>query len=197
LDVNKFPLIVSRIIGKLGDQSKQIFNENESLQLQQLFGLTSESLSLLLDGVCYILEMAAYHNVNPLNLVNQLVQAKLNKNKADAFGSVWQQHAAAFIGKLTNQTPTARHVLEGVSWRLHMTMSQTAINKSKTFNAIMNFQLSDTDPGAKLTGSAAGGSSGIGARSDDASVVVEMSPTDLQNLYQKLELLQKQLDSLT
>lgn len=53
-------------------QNESLFNKGEEAQLQTMFSLTPEGLSLVLDGLCYIFEQAAFQGVGPEPLYEQL-----------------------------------------------------------------------------------------------------------------------------
>ena len=56
IPVEKFPLLVNRVVQRLHLRNTRLFNIDEEDQLKSLFSLTSEQLKLILDGCCYIFE---------------------------------------------------------------------------------------------------------------------------------------------
>ena len=56
IPVEKFPLLLNRVIQKLHVRNARLFNDEEETQLKSLFSLTDQELKLVLDGCCYIFE---------------------------------------------------------------------------------------------------------------------------------------------
>jgi hypothetical protein len=63
IPVEKFPLLLNRIIEKLHLRNERLFNETEETKLKNLFNLSSEELRLVLDCCCYIFEQAAFSGI--------------------------------------------------------------------------------------------------------------------------------------
>ena len=60
IPVEKFPQLLTRIFQKLHIKGARLFAEEEETQLKSLFGLTDESLGLVLDGCCYTFEQGTF-----------------------------------------------------------------------------------------------------------------------------------------
>lgn len=54
--VEKFPLLLNRLVQRLHIRNAELFSAEEETQLKTLFSLSSEQLKLILDGCCYIFE---------------------------------------------------------------------------------------------------------------------------------------------
>lgn len=65
IPVEKFPLLLNRVIQKLHIRNTRLFSEEEESQLKALFSLSDEDLKLVLDGCCYIFEQV----LNPLHII--------------------------------------------------------------------------------------------------------------------------------
>ena len=59
-------------------QNERLFSPAEEAQLQSLFCLSEEGLCLALGGLCYIFEQAAFQNVGPEPLYEQLQEAGID-----------------------------------------------------------------------------------------------------------------------
>ena len=62
IPVEKFPQLLTRVFQKLHIKGAKLFSKDEEIQLKSLFGLTNESLGLVLDGCCYTFEQGACFN---------------------------------------------------------------------------------------------------------------------------------------
>ncbi|XP_032873359.1 COMM domain-containing protein 10 isoform X4 [Amblyraja radiata] len=100
LDTTKFPRLLSRILQKLHLKDEHSFNEEEREKLQAALSLEKYELRLVLETVSFILEQAAYYNVKPTALQQQLENIHLNQEKAEAFSQAWTNMGQDFIEKL-------------------------------------------------------------------------------------------------
>ncbi|XP_062924752.1 COMM domain-containing protein 10 isoform X2 [Mobula hypostoma] len=178
LDTGKFPRLLSRILQKLHLKDEHSFNEEEKEKLQAALCLEKQELRLVLETVSFILEQAAYYNVKPAALQQQLENIHLNKEKAEAFAQAWTNMGQDFIEKL-RQSTFAPKKLEKIGWCLNLEMGQSTQAKMKSPHAILE----------------------LGVNSEDSenteSIFVEFNHRELLDFYNKLETIQAQLDSLT
>ncbi|CAL8345352.1 unnamed protein product [Lota lota] len=178
IDVNKFSRLISRIIQKLHLKGERIFSEDEELKLQAALSLEKPALTLVLETVSFILEQAVYHNVKPASLQQQLEAVHVSPEKAEVFTQTWASTGPELVDKL-RQTVFAPKKLEYVGWQLNLQMAQSSQAKLK-------------DPSAVLQ---------LGLRAEDSeaqeNIFVEFNHQELLEFYNKLEIVQGQLDSLT
>uniref|UniRef100_A0A3P8YSW4 COMM domain-containing protein n=1 Tax=Esox lucius TaxID=8010 RepID=A0A3P8YSW4_ESOLU len=202
IDLNKFSRLLSRILQKLHLKEERTFSEEEEQKLQIALSLDKQALSLVLETAAFILEQSAvpsltlienmgsrplvweplleavYHNVKPVSLQQQLESIHLSSEKAEAFCLVWKAAGPDVLEKV-RQRIFAPRKLEHVGWELNLQMAQSRQAKLK-------------DPHAVLE---------LGVRNEDServeNVFVEFSHQQLLDFYNKLEMVQAQLDSLT
>ncbi|NP_001290757.1 COMM domain-containing protein 10 [Esox lucius] len=178
IDLNKFSRLLSRILQKLHLKEERTFSEEEEQKLQIALSLDKQALSLVLETAAFILEQAVYHNVKPVSLQQQLESIHLSSEKAEAFCLVWKAAGPDVLEKV-RQRIFAPRKLEHVGWELNLQMAQSRQAKLK-------------DPHAVLE---------LGVRNEDServeNVFVEFSHQQLLDFYNKLEMVQAQLDSLT
>ncbi|XP_059910497.1 COMM domain-containing protein 10 isoform X1 [Gadus macrocephalus] len=178
IDVNKFSRLISRIIQKLHLKGERILSEDEELKLQAALSLEKPALTLVLETVSFILEQAVYHNVKPASLQQQLEAVHVSPEKAEVFTQTWATAGPELVDKL-RQTVFAPKKLEHIGWQLNLQMAQSSQAKLK-------------DPSAVLQ---------LGLRAEDSeaqeNIFVEFSHQELLEFYNKLEIVQGQLDSLT
>ncbi|CAL8249213.1 unnamed protein product [Merluccius merluccius] len=178
IEVNKFSRLISRIAQKLHLKGERIVSEEEELKLQAALSLEKPALTLVLETVSFILEQAVYHNVKPASLQQQLEAVHLSQEKAEVFSQTWASAGPELVEKL-RQNIFAPKKLEHVGWQLNLQMAQSSQAKLK-------------DPSAVLQ---------LGLRAEDSevqeNVFVEFNHQELLEFYNKLEMVQGQLDSLT
>ncbi|XP_040897329.1 COMM domain-containing protein 10 [Toxotes jaculatrix] len=178
IDVNKFSRLISRIIQKLHLKGERTFSEEEEQKLQAALSLDKQALNLVLETAAFILEQAVYHNVKPASLQQQLEAVHLNPDKAEVFSQTWATTGPELVEKLKHNI-FAPKTLEYVGWQLNLQMAQSSQAKLKSPSAVLQ----------------------LGLRSEDSevqeNVFVEFNHQELLEFYNKLEIVQGQLDSLT
>lgn len=178
IDVNKYSRLISRIIQKLHLKGERTFSQEEEQKLQTALSLDKQALNLVLETSAFILEQAAYQNVKPASLQQQLESVHLNSDKAEVFAHTWATSGPELIDRL-KQNLFAPKKLEYVGWQLNLQMAQSSQARLKSPSAILQ----------------------LGLRKEDSevqeNVFVEFSHTELLDFYNKLEIVQGQLDSLT
>uniref|UniRef100_A0A8C6WXI2 COMM domain containing 10 n=1 Tax=Neogobius melanostomus TaxID=47308 RepID=A0A8C6WXI2_9GOBI len=178
IDVNKFSRLISRIIQKLHLKGERTFSEEEEEKLQSALSLDKRALGLVLETSAFILEQSVYHNVKPASLKQQLESVHLNPDKAEVFSQTWASAGPELVEKQKHNIFAPKR-LEYVGWQLNLLMAQSSQTKMK-------------DPSAVLQ---------LGLRSEDSeaqeNVFVEFNHQELLDFYNKLEIVQGQLDSLT
>lgn len=178
VDVNKFSRLISRIIQRLHLKGERTFSEEEEQKLESALSLDKRALSLVLETSAFILEQAVYHNVKPASLQQQLESIHLNPDKAEVFSQTWASAGPELVERQKHNI-FAPKKLEYVGWQLNLLMAQSSQTKMK-------------DPSAVLQ---------LGLRSEDSeaqeNVFVEFNHQELLEFYNKLEIVQGQLDSLT
>ncbi|XP_072288734.1 COMM domain-containing protein 10 [Eucyclogobius newberryi] len=178
IDVNKFSRLISRIIQRLHLKGERTFSEEEEQKLESALSLDKQALSLVLETSAFILEQAVYHNVKPASLQQQLESVNLNQDKAEVFAQTWASAGPELVEKLKHNI-FAPKKLEYVGWQLNLLMAQSSQSKMKSPSAVLQLGLHSEDSKAQ------------------ENVFVEFNHQELLELYNKLEIVQGQLDSLT
>lgn len=178
IDGNKFSRLISRIIQKLHLKGERTFSEEEEQKLQAAFSLDKQALNLVVETAAFILEQAMYHNVKPASLQQQLEAVHLNSDKAEMFSQTWATAGPELVERLKHNI-FAPKKLEYVSWQLNLQMAQSSQARLKSPSAVLQ----------------------LGLRSEESetqeNVFVEFDHQKLLEFYNKLEIVQGQLDSLT
>lgn len=181
VDPGKFPLLITRVLQRYHvSEYKQIFSVEEMVKLEASFGLKREELQLLLDGVKFVVDKAAYFVLKPASLSKELMDIGLEEERATAFSQGWTNLGKAVIERLKKKKffPVQ---LEDINWRLNLQLGQSFQSRQKISNAIFQLDLSDE---SKPTG-------------EKEEVTVEFSREELYSFYEELEKIQGQLDSLS
>ncbi|KAM4746009.1 COMM domain-containing protein 10 [Anableps anableps] len=178
IDLNKFSRLLSRIIQKLHVKGERTFSEEEEQKLQTALSLDKHALNLVLETAAFILEQAVYHSIKPASLQQQLEEIHLNSDKAEVFSQSWASAGPELVEKLKRNT-FAPKKLDFVSWQLNLQMAQSSQARLKSPSAVLQ----------------------LGVRKEDSEVqeniFVEFNHQQLLEFYNKLEIVQGQLDSLT
>uniref|UniRef100_A0A1A8DEE9 COMM domain containing 10 n=1 Tax=Nothobranchius kadleci TaxID=1051664 RepID=A0A1A8DEE9_NOTKA len=178
IDANKFPRLISRIIQKLHLKGERTFSEEEEQKLQAALSLDKRALNLVLETSAFILEQAAYHNIKPAALQQQLEVIHLNTEKAEVFSQSWAAAGPELVEKLKRNI-FAPKKLEHVGWQLNLQMAQSSQTRLKSPSAVLQLGIKSEDSEAQ------------------ENVFVEFNHQQLLEFYNKLEIVQGQLDSLT
>ena len=181
VDPSKFPLLLSRVLQRYhAPEHKDVFSKEEMGKLEASLGLEREELQLLLDGIKFVVDKAAYFALKPASLAKELMEIGLEEERASAFSQAWGNLGKAVIDRLKKKTFFPIQ-LEEINWRLNLQIGQSFQSRQKIPNAIFQLNLSDEPkPG--------------GGREE---VTVEFSRGELYQFYNELEKIQEQLDSLT
>lgn len=174
---SRFPLLVTRIITTMGQT--RAFSEDEETKLLSVFNLTQPQLTTLIEASTYIFEQATYFTVSANKLVNQLMAASVADAQAQAFGQVWAEHSEAYVKQVKSRLIGAPKVLDNVTWRLHMTLGNQSEAKSTNLTGFFNFATTEVDG------------------SDADSVTVGLTQAQVEKLFEQLQTVQNQLDSLS
>ncbi|KAM7415971.1 hypothetical protein PAMA_018171 [Pampus argenteus] len=178
IDVNKFSRLISRIIQKLHLKGERTFSEEEEQKLQTALSLDKQALDLVLETTAFILEQAVYHNVKPASLQQQLEAVHLDPDKAEVFSQCWATSGPELVEGLKLNI-FAPKKLDYVGWQLNLQMAQSSQARLKSPSAVLQLGLRKEDSEAQ------------------ENVFVEFKHQELLEFYNKLEIVQGQLDTLT
>ncbi|XP_041041437.1 COMM domain-containing protein 10 isoform X2 [Carcharodon carcharias] len=121
---------------------------------------------------------AAYYNMKPAALQQQLENIHLSQEKAEAFVQAWANMGQDIVEKL-RQSTFAPKKLEKIGFCLNLEMGHSTQAKMKSPHAILE----------------------LGVNSEDSEntekVLLEFNHGELLEFYNKLETIQTQLDALT
>jgi hypothetical protein len=173
----KFLLLASRIISQLG--AARAFSEAEETKLQQVFGLSAEQLTTVIEASTYVFEQAAYFSVSANKLSTQLQNFAVGEGQALAFAQAWSDHGEAYLRKVKSRTLGAPKVLENVNWRLHMALANQTHGRAIDMTSFFDLSTQHIDG------------------TDPETVTFAMNQEQLEHLFTQIETVQAQLDALS
>lgn len=177
---DKFGILLTRLFQKLHLKNERLFTKDEEVQLQSVFELTPEELSLVLDGLCYIFEQAAFQNVGPEPLYEQLQGAGIDDAHSKIIGRLWASERAEYIGKLKQRNIGAAS-LTGTDYHLNVMVGESNLTRLQEPTAIFEFTTTNPSSGPTAT----------------EKTSIEFSHPELSSFFSQLERVQQQLDGLS
>ena len=179
----KLRLLFSRIATFLiSDQSasppSSPFTDEEKLKLEKSLELGLEDVHLVIDSASLILQQAAYHVIKPEMLKSKLMDGlNLDQERAAVIITVWSSNASLIVENLRKRS-VLPYQLADLTWLLNLASSSDKSSRMKEPVATVELLLHSSES------------------IDQQKVKLEMRKPELQNLYEKLEQIQVQLDAL-
>eukprot|EP01083_Nonionella_stella_P039063 106229_1 len=183
MNADGLPKILARIFDRLLEDRQTLFSESEELDLTNIFSIELSQLKMISDALTYIFETAVYHTVDPENLKSALEKLGLGTDHIQVLVKSWTENGPNLVSSLKKKSFGAPNVLEDVSWRMHAEMSNSKECEKSEIRSIFSLKLS-TPATARDS-----------AKSEN--LIVDLSKNDVERLYNDLEVIQKQLDSLS
>ena len=187
--VEKFPLLLNRVLSKLHVKGLKLFSDDEHQQLQKLFGLSFDELNLVLDGCSFIFEQAAFTSTGPETLYGVLLEAGFDQIHSKVIGKLWAEEAPTFIEKLKNRTLGAATLVD-TDYHLNLTLGINDLTRLQEPSAIFEFSVTDPDKEPALFET----EKDINRNIDKVSV--EFAHAELYAFFENLEKIQAQLDAM-
>jgi hypothetical protein len=189
ISVEKFPLLLNRLISKLHMKGLKLFSDDEHQQLQKLFSLSSHELNLVLDGCCFIFEQAAFTSTGPEALYSVLLEAGFDEKHGKVIGKVWAEEAPIFVEKLKNRNLGAATLVD-TDYHLNLTLGINDLTRLQEPSAI--FEFSVTNPDMEPTQY----ESEKDVNRNIEKISAEFDHGELYAFFENLEKIQAQLDAL-
>eukprot|EP00033_Pygsuia_biforma_P000867 GCRY01001006.1.p1 GENE.GCRY01001006.1~~GCRY01001006.1.p1 ORF type:complete len:203 (+),score=35.60 GCRY01001006.1:198-806(+) len=178
ISASKLAKVLSRLIKKLHLQGSDIFTEIEETQLAELLQFSLPSLRTAFTGCSFIFQEAAYHFLSPKNFNVQLSKTELQEEQRNAFIEIWKKEGENYISKLKKRT-LFPHILKNTEWELKMIMGSSTLSRQKQPVALLALHIGkETD------------------QEEDRILNIELTHSELFELYEQLESIQEALDSV-
>ena len=129
-----FPAFLQRVLSHLGAPGPY-FSAAEEAQLGALLGVPEggggeagreEVVRVLVEGVAYIYETAAFHNLKTVALGKELLEMGVAQAQAVAMGTAWTGTSAAAVNRLKAKPFGAPLVLQATSSRVALGLASSA-----------------------------------------------------------------------
>jgi hypothetical protein len=183
LEDDKFPLLLQRITQKLHLNNEFSFRADELEKLEKSFDLTTDNCQLVIDILEFIYLQAAYELIKAGALQKNLLKLNLTLEKANAIAELWKENGTDIIEKIRMNKTITHSYLKDLKWRLDLNLATELKTKQKNPVALFEFKLgNDCSFANKEQG--------------DQLFQIEFSKEQLYDFYAKLEIIQKQIDSL-
>uniref|UniRef100_A0A3B3DVX8 COMM domain containing 10 n=1 Tax=Oryzias melastigma TaxID=30732 RepID=A0A3B3DVX8_ORYME len=148
VEVNKFSKLISRIVQKLHLKGEKTFSEEEEEKLQVALSLDKRGLNLVLETTAFVFEQAAYHNIKPASLQQQLEGIHVCPEKAEVLAQAWATAGPDLVEKLKRNI-FAPKKLDFVGWQLNLQMAQSSQARLKSPSAVLQLGLRSEDSEAQ------------------------------------------------
>jgi hypothetical protein len=184
-----FPAFLQRVLAQLG-ASSPYFSAGEEAQLGGLLGVPEgggdeptreEVVRVLVEGMAYIYETAAFHNLKTVALGKELLEMGVAQAQAVAMGTAWTAASAAAVNRLRAKPLGAPLVLQATSSRVALGLGSSAGGADQR-DASVALDLA--------LGKAAGGP-------PTEVVTVQLGREELAGLLERLDAIVAQTDSLS
>ncbi|XP_046749592.1 COMM domain-containing protein 10 [Diprion similis] len=180
IDSGKLRLLASRICQSLQTSVEgNVFSPSQEEKLSVSLGLNKTELSLLLDTTTLIYAQAAYYVVKPALMESDMKETfAIQNEKADVLVQIWATYAKSIVDELLQKSIFPVQVTE-INWNLNVQSSSTVMAKDMRSTVMLQVGLNDTS-----------------SKQSKSSITIETDKTGLLELYNNLEKIQSQLDSL-
>jgi len=180
VDARKLVHILQRVIKVLHSPTQESpFTPEEQEKLPRALQLNATDVQSVLDSCSLLFEQAAYFSLSEERLQMELETAGVGEQQIAAFSQVWGLEKDALLEKLSNSSVVPK-VLDGVNWRLHVAVARNNDSSSPVAapRALFELKVKDND------------------LHTSENVHIEFTQEELFSLFNKLEAIQEQLDSL-
>lgn len=172
LDDEVFTTVISYVHKNMSPDETD--DDNRGLEeLERLVKVDRQDFLLLIKTLSYILKRASTFVMNPSKFQQELKhKLKLQDSKIDVIMKLWIKNLKPILENLEMEGGGSRE-LDDVNWELKMQLSSEAQQKEKTPIAMLQLGMNAGE-----------------------SVNLEVNHSELLNLYNQLETIQNELDSL-
>lgn len=151
--------------------------------MEQLVQIERTEFLLLIKTLSYILKRASTFIMKPTKLQSELKEKlQLHDSKIDVIMKLWIKNMRPILDNLENKDePGQSNQLEQIGWKLKLQLSSEPQQKEK--HAIAQIQLHTS-------------ADGVGSARKHEPINFEMNHTELLDVYNQIEAIQSELDSL-
>lgn len=161
------------------DQNENPFSAEEEEKLCEILNLEDEQFAKVISSSTFIFDQSAKHALKATKLAGELNKTTMEESQITGFVRAWTEHGPKLIEKL-KETCFAPTTLKAMNWSLQMSVASQNSARLRKPRAIFEFKTGDP----------------LNKKPSD-SFFMELSMNELTNLFNDLEQIQQQLDSLT
>mmetsp|Transcript_20437 Transcript_20437/g.24535 ORF Transcript_20437/g.24535 Transcript_20437/m.24535 type:complete len:217 (+) Transcript_20437:214-864(+) len=188
---DSFVPILQRIADRLHAKGESAFSTSEEAQLQEMLGLSEEDVNRVLALCSYTFQQAAYQGAAPQVVSEHMTAAGANATQEKCFTHIWSQAGGAVVKALRDQKFGAVGRLEHVSWWVQLadlnSSSKEATQQSSdtvdepSISAVLQLDVSPADNNKNKS---------------NENIAMSFTHDELYDFFDKLEIIQEQLDAL-
>ncbi|XP_054160838.1 COMM domain-containing protein 10-like [Oppia nitens] len=180
IDLSKFSKFVIRIADKLDENFDQIFSDEEEAKLIPILVVSDiRHVKLIVKTVHYLLRQIVYHLMKPRVIAKELTELGLDTEKVVAFAEICSTHLPAIVDRFKDKSfDISNSRLTDVNWSVKLLTNQSC----RQYKDVV--PLAQLDLTLKTNGQT------------DNHLSLDLDRKELWNLYENLEAIQTQLDSL-
>ena len=170
--------LLPRFCEKLCLKEGKAFTSEECAKIQSTLSLDTVDTELLLETVEFIFQQAAYYGMKGKFLGRNLLLIDMDESKCKLFVEVWNDYNKTVVESMRKYSFATKQ-LSRVDWHMGIQLSQDTKTEQKKTNALLHLNLLNN------------------ATQKYEKVDLEFTHEELLKFYEKLEVLQMQLDALS
>lgn len=182
IEMDKFPLLAQRIAAKVHSNTEMSFKSDEMDKLAKSLGLSVENVQEVIATIEFIYQQACYEMIKPAVLNTKLLALKLDETKSQALSEIWRVEGKLIMERMRQTRTVSGQRLRNVNWRINLTLASDVKSRQKAANVLMEFNLTDPNDTQGC---------------DPEPVHIEFDRDELHEFLNKLDIIQRQLDSLS
>ena len=160
-------------------KNQKPFSGEEEEKLCEILSLEQQQFETLISSSSFIFDQSAKNALKATKLASELNKTPMNESQINGFVKSWTEQGPKLIEKL-KETCFAPTTLKAMNWSLQMSVASQNSARLRQPRAIFEFKTGHP----------------TNTKNTD-SFFMELSMDELTNLFNNLEQIQQQLDSLT
>lgn len=174
IPMRQFAQVLRRCAIALRNRDSSPFTEDDIQLMIEQFELTTNEFDAMFSACVYVLQQSACFSFNSEKATAYAQQCGASEDVAGVFGAVWDAEGDELIESLKQRTITDI-TLDRTSWRLDLKAAQKDSGPAR-------------DPLLLLD---------LSVNGEDKPITIQFDHASLSKLYQEIEQIQQQIDSLT
>jgi HCaRG protein. len=204
IEADKIGIIFSRILLNNTTDIGILFSDKEKDKFLKFFSIDEKSFTNIINALYFLAIQGAFDkNFKPVE--SQLRLGGLKETHIEALQSVWTENAGEFVNKIKEKPVAVHNKLNNISWTINVPFQEGTLPIQEKFqfsegenqkldeNSFKNIYCVDERNPCAFVKFELGG-----ANQDDKKeeYVVKMNKYDIQQFFEQLEIIQKNIDGL-